>query len=123
MVDRHQRRSIFRLRTNPEGKVRAAAWRPTSLLVPWSALGACRHGALSSFAAAERDISENLAKFALTPERAANLHLVVPGQGEVEVSEDKVLFELASPCDDLAVRVDDVAVAVTDPVGIGSLGT
>ena len=40
--------SIYRFRTNPEGKDRAASCRPPSVLVPGSALGACRHGALSS---------------------------------------------------------------------------
>src|SRR5260370_23477495 len=40
--------AIFRLRTNPEGKDRAASCRPPSVLVPGSALGSCRHSALSS---------------------------------------------------------------------------
>jgi hypothetical protein len=40
--------SIYRVRTNPEGKDRAASCRPPSVLVPGSALGSCRHGALSS---------------------------------------------------------------------------
>jgi hypothetical protein len=40
--------SIFRLRTHPEGQARAVSCRPSSVLVPGSALGSCRHGALSS---------------------------------------------------------------------------
>jgi hypothetical protein len=43
-----QSTTIYRFRTNPEGKDRAASCRPPSVLVPGSALGACRHGALSS---------------------------------------------------------------------------
>ncbi len=39
---------ICRFRTNPEGENRAASCRPPSVLVPRSALGSCRHGALSS---------------------------------------------------------------------------
>jgi hypothetical protein len=43
-----QNAPIYRFRTNPEGKDRAASCRPPSVLVPGSALGSCRHGALSS---------------------------------------------------------------------------
>ena len=42
-----QSTTICRFRTNPEGKDRAASCRPPSVLVPGSALGSCRHGALS----------------------------------------------------------------------------
>ena len=43
-----QNTKIYRFRTNPEGKDRAASCRPPSVLVPGSALRSCRHGALSS---------------------------------------------------------------------------
>ena len=43
-----QSTTIYRFRTNPEGKDRAASCRPPSVLVPGSALRSCRHGALSS---------------------------------------------------------------------------
>ena len=45
---RDQTATIYRFRTNPEGKDRAASCRPPSVLVPGSALRSCRHGALSS---------------------------------------------------------------------------
>ena len=41
-------RSICRLGANPEGWKRAASCRPPSVLAPGTALGSCRHGALSS---------------------------------------------------------------------------
>ena len=47
-----QKSAICRLRANPEGKERAASCRPPSVLAPGTALGACRHGALSSARAA-----------------------------------------------------------------------
>ena len=39
---------ICRLGANPEGWKRAASCRPPSVLAPGTALGSCRHGALSS---------------------------------------------------------------------------
>jgi hypothetical protein len=39
---------ICRFRANPEGLKRAASCRPPSVLAPGTALGSCRHGALSS---------------------------------------------------------------------------
>gem|GEM_PF-755427 len=40
--------AICRLHANPERENRAASCRPPSVLAPGSALGSCRHGALSS---------------------------------------------------------------------------
>jgi hypothetical protein len=49
------KKSIYRFRANPEGENRAASCRPPSVLAPGSALGSCRHGALSSVQAKSQD--------------------------------------------------------------------
>jgi hypothetical protein len=49
------KKSICRFRANPEGEDRAASCRPPSVLAPGSALGSCRHGALSSVQAKSQD--------------------------------------------------------------------
>ena len=49
------KKSICRYRANPEGENRAASCRLPSVLAPGSALGSCRHGALSSAQAKSQD--------------------------------------------------------------------
>src|SRR3954463_772181 len=56
------------------------------------------------------------AELAEAPQGPADLPGAVLGHAQVDVGEDEVLPEAAAADDDLAVGVDDVAVAVADPV-------